>query len=61
MRWQKKLTKKEMKHLRETCDGPPTLAALRRNREHQRQQKGESGIEPCWDCRLIAKKLGLEG
>ena len=55
MKWQKKLTKKEMNHLKDTHNGPPTLAGLKRNREWQ---KGE-GTE-CYECRHIALKLGVE-
>lgn len=60
MRWQDKLTTKEMKHLRETTIGRPTLAAFKRNREGQLAMIEMAGIEPCWDCLFIAKKLGLE-
>jgi len=60
MRWQEKLTKKEMKHLQRNCQGRPTLAGLRRDRKHQATLKRETGVEPCWVCRFIAHKLGLE-
>jgi hypothetical protein len=59
-RWQDKLTKKELKHLAETCFGRPTLAALKRNREGHRETKAKTGVEPCYDCRHIALKLEVE-
>ena len=60
MRWQKKLTKKEMKHVKESMDHRPTLTGIINNRAHQKEMKGEGGIEPCYECRSIAIKLGLE-
>ena len=62
-KWMKKLTMKELRHLAETSHtGRPSLIQLKLNREHQIKQKkaGPHGIEPCWDCRIIAHKLGLE-
>ena len=60
MRWQKKLTKKELQHMKEWCRG--TIAGLKRNREahHSYQATPPDGPEACWDCRMIAKKLGIE-
>ncbi len=53
--WKNKITKKELKHIRETTD-TGTLQQFKSNRAwHKKQDK-----EPCWDCRLIARKLGLE-
>lgn len=60
MKWQKKLTKKMMKHLEETTEGRPTLAAFKSNREFQRRQNTLYGMETCWDCREIARRLNLE-
>jgi hypothetical protein len=60
MRWQDKLPKAELKHLRES--GVTTLAQARRNAEHQaklRKQDPNPVVEPCWECRRINEKLGL--
>jgi len=59
MKWQKKLNKGELKHIKETTDAP-TLSAFKSNREHHHEMKKKDGIEPCYDCRHIAVKLGLE-
>lgn len=65
MRWQKKLTKKEIKHLRETIIGPPTLRAFKVNLEFQRKCDAENEKRDnrfpmtCMECHFIAKKLGL--
>jgi hypothetical protein len=60
MKWQKKLTKKELAHMKEYNNG--TLATLKQNREHQRQydQENPDRMEACRECRNIARKLGLE-
>lgn len=57
MRWQKRITKKQMKHLKETQEGPPTLRGLMNNLKHQRDQ-GHWGR--CYECEEIATRLGLE-
>jgi len=58
-RWQDKLTKKELEHVRKWAGG--TLASIRKTRIAQAVDKEvRGGQEPCWDCRVIAKKLGLE-
>lgn len=62
MKWKKKLTKKELKHIKETTNGG-TLAEFKRNREWQVRPDQEFGKEPdemCFECRSIARKLGLE-
>jgi hypothetical protein len=60
MKWKDKLTRPEQKHLREM--GIHSLKAMRVNRGTQAKMKeyGENEIEPCWECRNIAVKLGLE-
>ncbi len=66
MNWQKKLTKVELQHVRDWCGG--TLKSFKRTRERQKRIRAKNdangcppGIaEPCWDCKRIAKKLGLE-
>jgi hypothetical protein len=66
MKWQDKLTKAELAHLRIQA-GCQTLAAVKRNVREQAKMRKESdkaglppGIgEPCFDCLAIAQKLGL--
>lgn len=66
MKWQKKLTKKELRHVVES--GGRTLEGFKRNREGQMKMKEEHKIrfkdegnhEPCFMCRGIAIKLGIE-
>lgn len=60
MRWQNKLTKSELKHLREM--GVTTLTGAKRNAEHQknlRDRDPDPCNEPCWECRRINLKLNL--
>lgn len=62
-KWMKGLTIKELKHLAEmSATGKPTLTSLKTNRAAQIKQKEENpnGLEPCWECRMIAGKVGLE-
>jgi len=57
-KWMEKLTMKELKHLAETSgNGKITIKALKANRVLQGAPQGEEG---CWDCMLIARKIGLE-
>ena len=59
MRWQDKLTKKEMKHLR-TDANCRTLEQVKNTVEqHEEWRKEFPKTEPCWDCKVIAQKLGL--
>jgi len=63
MRWQKRLKKQELAHLRDHA-GVTTLAAFKRTREDQLKLKANgsmAGSEPCWECRMIAKKLAEHG
>jgi hypothetical protein len=59
------LTKKEMKHLRVVA-GCRTLSQFKRTAGAQAEQRKRQTfelsplLEPCWECRFIAKKLGLE-
>ena len=54
----KVLRKKQQKHLTEM--GITSMASFKRIREDQLKQKKEHpDIEPCWDCRMIASKLGV--
>lgn len=52
-KWKKKLTAKERAHVDEW--GGKTLAGFRETRRRQR-----IGTDTCFDCRIIARKLGLE-
>ena len=63
-----KLTKKEKKHLKES--GITTLKVFKSNREFQkealvkniqdRKEYMPGLMEPCWECKMIARRLGLE-
>lgn len=66
MRWQDKLTNVEMEHVREF--GGRTLKGFKLNRAVQlemiRRDKDKDRaemVEPCFLCKQIARKLGLEG
>jgi hypothetical protein len=59
MKWQKKLTKKQLRHIKETTDGG-LLREFKRNREAHNKEKAAGKSEPCWECRTIARRLGLE-
>lgn len=63
----KDLTKKEKKHLKKTAE-ITTLAAFKEMAEKQAEMRKEykekggvyANFEPCYDCKNIARKLGLE-
>ena len=55
---EKKLTKAELKHIRETTNGF-TLASFKRNIAKHREEEAKDGTCPCFDCRIIARKLGV--
>lgn len=55
----KVLTRKEQRHLSKVA-GVHSMDAFLRTRKIQRKQKAESGIEPCFECKHIAKKLEVE-
>lgn len=65
MKWQNKLTKKELKHLKDVFD-PGVRVTLFNIKEmfsiQAKMRKFDSThyYEPCWICRTIAKKLGCE-
>ena len=61
MKWQDKLTKKELKHMKDIA-GCHSLKTFKENRKGQIQMResGKFDREPCFDCRSIALKLGLE-
>jgi len=53
------LSKDELVHLVESCLSS-VVDALKRNREHQREREKEGPMLGCWDCKMIARKLGIE-
>ena len=58
--WRSKLTKKEVKHMKDAA-GCTTLAGLERIFKGQAEMRKDfPDIEPCWTCRTIAGKLGFE-
>lgn len=56
-----KLTKKELIHIIESVDA---MTLYKRSCAKQKQwrdeamQKEQPSIEPCWECKFIAEKLG---
>jgi hypothetical protein len=54
------LTEEQEEHLRES--GVTDLASFKRNRAEHLRAKGlkPDAPEPCWECKAIAKKLGLK-
>ena len=58
--WQSKLTKEELTHLK-VMAGATSLAGPKRTFEAQKEmRKLHPGLEPCFDCKHIALKLGIE-
>ncbi len=58
MRWQDKLTKKELKHTHEWVGY--TLGAIKAQvAKHKVMRIENEDIEPCFTCKAIAGKLGL--
>jgi hypothetical protein len=56
----KALTAKERRHLKTValCN---TLEQFKRTAAEQARMRRKPGaIEPCWDCKFIARKLGLK-
>ncbi|EKD40819.1 MAG: hypothetical protein ACD_74C00157G0004 [uncultured bacterium] len=56
--WKSKLTAKELKHLKVDA-GVKTLTDAKRNFEHHAEMRRTSSVEPCFECKHIARKLGL--
>lgn len=54
--YKKKLTKKELKHIK--AHGMTSMKTIKSTLMHQKKSR-EDSYEPCWDCRGIARKLGL--
>lgn len=61
--WQSKLTKTELRHLKEDAFDAGTritLFGLESNFKGQvEMRKKAPDIEPCWTCKGIAQKLGF--
>ena len=61
-KWMKELTKGEIAHIRETTD-TGTLTQFKINAAFHVERRAENGndprIEPCWECKAIARKLHL--
>ena len=55
----KSLTKKEKKHLKEVA-GVSTLAAFKETAAAHVEMRKKSTLEPCYACKAIAVKLGLD-
>ncbi len=60
MRWQDKITKKELKHVREWVG--TTLTAIKRQAKLHAQERKDMPTwpEPCYTCKSVARKLGLK-
>ena len=61
MKWQKKLNKTELKHLHKVAECH-TLTQFKTTVAYQEKSREEyplPGDEPCWECKAIARKLGL--
>lgn len=57
--WRSKLTKRELIHLKEDA-GVNNLDGLRKNFSGQAETRiANPEIEPCWECKTIAQKLGF--
>ena len=57
--WKSKLTKKQIDHIKDTTDNC-LLREFKENRRFHTKLKAKEGEEPCWNCREIAIRLGLE-
>jgi len=53
-----KLTSDELRHLRDAA-GVHSIEGLKKTMRHHAKTRKTSEIEPCWDCKAIARKLGL--
>lgn len=57
--WQAKLTKRELQHVADTTDGG-LLREFKRNRESHLRDVAKGLDDPCFECRIIVRKLGLK-
>ena len=57
-----RLTKKQLVHLIESGSEKQALQEFKNMRDKQRQSDKENpaGMESCFECRMIARKLGIE-
>ena len=53
----KKLTKKELQHLKDEQCNNTVVFQKTINHQHKFRQMGTT--EPCYECKFIAKKLGM--
>jgi hypothetical protein len=58
--WTDKLNKEEIQHLMDTKVFSITDMQQVRNDQRKLMSSVPGSHEPCWECRIIAKKLGLE-
>ena len=57
--WKDQLTQEELNHLEHTAN-VTTLEGCKRTFEFQAElRKGREEVEPCWECKFIAQKLGF--
>ena len=58
-KWMKTLTAKERKHIKETTVRA-TLREFKENVTFHKDMRAENpDREPCWECKMIARKLAL--
>lgn len=57
--WKRKLSKAQLKHIKETTSNC-LLREFKANRAAHWKQALEGKAEQCWECRMIALRLGLE-
>lgn len=62
-KWKKSLSKKELDHLKEM--NVTSFRIFKKVRADQLKLKAKSielgiGSEPCWNCRKIASKVGID-
>ncbi len=56
------LTKAEMKHLTNDagCNTKTAFQSTINSQQRARERDPDPRVEPCWDCRSIARKLEIE-
>ncbi|MCK4545370.1 hypothetical protein KAU43_07515 [candidate division WOR-3 bacterium] len=64
--WKDKLTKKERKHLSDSGIRTKTqmevqVVFLKNYEEENKDNPKRALLYPCWECKQIAKKLGMWG
>lgn len=59
MRWQDKLTKKELKHVRKYVGNTLTAFKTQAKEVTEDRNLGNGFTGPCGVCKSVAKKLGL--